>query len=77
MPEIDQITTNTETSDALVEINYYLQKAADALARSGGIMTGDIILPQNPTLALHAVTKQYVDAGDDHMNPIVAAIIFG
>jgi hypothetical protein len=28
---------------------------------SGGIMTGQITLPSNPTLPLHAATKQYVD----------------
>src|SRR5690606_9943997 len=32
-----------------------------ALQRDGGTMTGPIILPSDPTAALHAATKQYVD----------------
>jgi hypothetical protein len=31
------------------------------LARAGGIMTGPITLPADPTISLHAATKQYVD----------------
>lgn len=31
------------------------------LQRSGGTMTGAIVLSGNPTLALHASPKQYVD----------------
>jgi hypothetical protein len=36
-----------------------------ALALTGGTMTGFITLHADPTAALHAATKQYVDAGDD------------
>jgi len=35
--------------------------ADNALLRSGGTMTGDIILKDNPTAGLHPATKQYVD----------------
>lgn len=33
----------------------------DALPLSGGVITGDLTLSGDPTLALHAATKQYVD----------------
>lgn len=36
-----------------------------ALQRSGGTMTGPITLAADPTVAMHAATKQYVDAGDE------------
>lgn len=38
--------------------------AALYLEKSGGTMTGELILNANPSVALGAATKQYVDAGD-------------
>lgn len=36
----------------------------DKLDKAGGMMTGPLLLPADPTAALQAATKQYVDAGD-------------
>jgi hypothetical protein len=51
------------TSDANKPISTAQQTALDAkLNLSGGTMTGKITLDGDPTQALHAVTKQYVDS---------------
>lgn len=52
---------------------------------SGGTVTinknlnvsGTVTLSADPTANLQAATKQYVDNKTNHMNPIIAAIIFG
>lgn len=38
-------------------------RIVNALSRTGGTMTGGLTLADDPTDALHAATKQYVDAG--------------
>ena len=38
--------------------------ASSALLKSGGTMTGDLVLKGNPTSNLMAATKQYADTGD-------------
>ncbi len=43
--------------------------AANALMKSGGTMTDKITLDGDPTAALHAVTKQYVDAMSAGLDP--------
>jgi hypothetical protein len=51
------------TSDVDKPISNAVQTALDAkLALAGGTMTGKITLDGDPTQALHAVTKQYVDS---------------
>ena len=45
----DELTTTTATANA-------------ALPKAGGTMTGAIVLPADPSTALQAATKQYVDA---------------
>jgi len=51
------------TADADKPISTATQTALDAkLSLAGGTMTGKIILDGDPTQALHAVTKQYVDS---------------
>jgi hypothetical protein len=51
------------SSDADKPISTATQTALDGkLSLSGGTMTGKITLDSNPTQALHAVTKQYVDS---------------
>lgn len=48
----------------------------DYIAPSGGTMTGDLILNANPTVALGAATKQYVDdiaLGIDIKEPVYAS----
>lgn len=35
---------------------------ATALPIAGGTMTGELVLASDPTSAMHAVTKQYVDS---------------
>jgi Major tropism determinant N-terminal domain len=50
------------TSDVDKPISNAVQTALDAkLALAGGTMTGRVTLSADPTQALHAVTKQYVD----------------
>jgi hypothetical protein len=50
------------TSDADKPVSTAQQTALDAkLNLSGGTMTGKVTLDSDPTQALHAVTKQYVD----------------
>lgn len=50
------------TSDLDKPISNATQTALDAkLDLAGGTLTGDLILSADPTQALHAVTKQYVD----------------
>jgi hypothetical protein len=44
------------------------------LATTGGTMTGPITLAGNPTINLHAVPKQYVDAEIATVNAAIAAI---
>jgi hypothetical protein len=52
-----------DTSDANKPVSTAQQAALDAkLALAGGTMTGKITLDGDPTQALHAVTKQYVDS---------------
>jgi hypothetical protein len=55
--------TSANVQDALVEIRDETDTKVNAkVNRSGDTMTGDLILHANPTLALGAVTKQYVDS---------------
>jgi hypothetical protein len=62
--QLTDSTSSTSTTTAAtpnsVKSAYDLANAA--LARSGGTMTGAITLAADPTNALHAATKQYVDA---------------
>src|SRR5215469_194317 len=48
-------------------VDYFINGApfdfTTVVARSGSTMTGPLVLPGNPTTALQATTKQYVDAG--------------
>lgn len=55
LPNVDN------TSDANKPVST-AQAAADALAlpKAGGTMTGTLVLASDPTLALHAATRQYV-----------------
>jgi hypothetical protein len=59
-----QSTANTAVSNAATAqsaANAAQTTANAALARSGGTMTGTLILAADPTSALHSATKQYVD----------------
>ena len=53
--KLDAVEANADVTDA---INV---AAAGALMRSGGTMTGSLILSADPTTALGAATKEYVD----------------
>ena len=58
-----KIGDGTSTFSALPIINAVNQAALDAkLALAGGTMTGLLVLSGNPSAALGAATKQYVDA---------------
>ena len=54
------VSTTTAATPANVKTAYDLANAA--LPKSGGTMTSFITLNADPTSALHAVTKQYVDS---------------
>ena len=53
--KLDGIDTSADVTDAVTVA------AAGALMRSGGTMTGNLILNADPNAALGAATKQYVD----------------
>jgi len=56
-----KVTANVENTTTLT--NYYNKTDSDAryVEIAGDTMTGDLILNANPTVALGAATKQYVD----------------
>lgn len=55
----DTNLTYTYNGTTMVQV---AQNISNYLPLSGGTMTGAITLPSNPTLALQAATKQYVDS---------------
>jgi hypothetical protein len=64
---IVQLSTSTSsTSDSTAATSSAVKSAYDvadaALPKAGGTMTGFITLSADPTSAMHAATKQYVDA---------------
>lgn len=79
------VITNLQLTDTLTDsmttINTNFSNleglAEDKLDLSGGTLTGQITLPSDPSTPMQASTKQYVDGKTNHMNPIIAAIIFG
>ena len=75
------LTTETKVSPALLALNNAIAQADGALLRSGGTMTGDIILAKDATADMQPVTKKQLDAVstkvDATLDPIVAALIFG
>lgn len=58
------VPEGTEPTDPgdLVPLGFLTAQSLDSLQRSGGTMTGFIVLHANPTSAMHATTKQYTDA---------------
>ena len=66
--KLDTIETNADVTDTANVT------AAGALMKSGGTMTGDLILNADPTTALGAATKEYVDtiaaAGIHYHDPV-------
>lgn len=54
-------STSTSLAATPSAVKQAYDKAAAALPKSGGTMTGDLTLKGDPTLNLHAATKQYVD----------------
>ncbi len=68
--KLDGIDTSADVTDAVTVA------AAGALMKSGGTMTGNLILNVDPNVALGAATKQYVDtiasAGIHYHTPVRA-----
>ena len=66
--KLDTVETNADVTDV---VNV---AAAGALMKSGGTMTGNLILNADPTAALGAATKEYVDtiasAGIHYHDPV-------
>jgi hypothetical protein len=62
-----------EYAAASNSINSAVQTALDAkLSKSGGTMTGFIVLHADPSSALHAASKQYVDAADTALSTSIS-----
>jgi hypothetical protein len=60
---LDGITASTTEINYIDGVTSSIQtQLDDKLSKTGGTMTGDITLPGNPTQALHAATKAYVDS---------------
>jgi microcystin-dependent protein len=61
---VSKIATAQEASDGTdnSKIMTPLRVAQEYLRKAGGVMTGVLTLAANPTLAMHAATKSYVDA---------------
>ena len=56
--------SNSVSQEAIAQALAAVATANAALQRSGGTMTGPIVLSGNPTAALQAAPKQYIDAAD-------------
>jgi len=64
--EFSSDATMSGNSNTAVPTEYAVKTYADTkLAKAGGTMTGPIVLSADPTSALQAATKQYVDGGGD------------
>jgi len=68
-------------SDQVAPLASHFKNVADStqaalnnkVSKAGDTMTGALVLPADPTLALHAATKQYVDAGDAALQTQISA----
>ena len=56
--------SNVVSQDAIAQALAAVATANAALPKAGGTMTGPIVLSGNPTAALQAAPKQYIDAAD-------------
>ncbi|MCK5640921.1 MAG: hypothetical protein KAJ19_08995, partial [Gammaproteobacteria bacterium] len=63
---VDDLSGVTDAATARSNLSVYSQAEiiANYLLKVGGVLTGFLTLHADPTNALHAVTKQYVDALD-------------
>lgn len=73
------LTTETKVSPALLALNNAIAQADGALQRSGGTMTGNIVLAEEATADMHPVAKKTLDKAIEDINTkmIVATIVFG
>lgn len=79
------VVTQIQETDTLIDSREVIntnftnvEELADSkLPLAGGTMTGAITLSADPATDMEPTTKQYVDGKTNHMNPIIAAIIFG
>lgn len=77
------LVTFTFNPTGAVDLLYFSASGSGAvptgyLARSGGTMTGPLILARDPALPLEAATKQYVDAKlSDYTLPVATAAVLG
>lgn len=62
---LDAVTVTATEINELVGVTANVQTQLNSkLPKSGGTLTGDLILNSDPTTVLQAATKQYVDAAD-------------
>ena len=62
---IDAITVSAPEVNRLSGVTNDVQPQLDSkLPLAGGTMTGNVVLVNDPTIALHPATKQYTDAAD-------------
>jgi microcystin-dependent protein len=73
---VAEIATTAEvaagTNDSHIVTPLKLAGSPTFVKKSGDTMTGALILPGDPTIPLHAATKQYVDAA---LNPLAGAVM--
>jgi hypothetical protein len=75
---VDYATRSNEVSqDAIAQALAAVATANAALQRSGGTMTGPIVLSADPTQPLNPATKQYTDAGDATRLPLTGGTMIG
>lgn len=69
-----RLDAEVETLNTAISDEATARGNADALkvAKAGDTMTGALVLSGDPTLDLHAATKQYVDAADDALQAQVS-----
>lgn len=75
---ISTITVSAEVINRLSGLSGSISdELASKLSLTGGVMTGAITLPADPSQALHAATKQYVDARFDLALPKTGGTLSG
>ena len=72
------IEMNYKQNDGSYEVLYpkTLPELTGCLPLSGGTMTGDLVLNQDPTSNLQAVTKQYVDVIGNQVNNLFQILAY-
>lgn len=68
----DAVNSNTATIGGLTvtgQLNYNGPAIGNALPKTGGTMTGEIVMPADPTASMEVATKHYVDIAVANVTP--------